>query len=368
MSRQMRWAVTLLLNLALAGAIQGAAPDQPRLSDREEYEYVGNHGLAANCPMSVYCYRILVPGVLAQIPIEPGVRWRSYQLFSNSLAGVIVAMIASRVSGAWAAPVIASILTQTSFGFAFTAYDPYTADPLVFVISATIALCWLTNQPIVALAIGLVGVFAKETVALTSAATALAALGTRDRQGWPAWVVQGAIVGAVLMAFHWIMDSYFGWNMTGNAAAQFSKGSWLALWWSNNPGLLRKAFFLFAPFGFAWFYAAAGFRAAPAAFRQLTMGVLLPFLALNYVQNPERALSNTFFVVIPLAAIALARVPAGLALVAAVTNGMLTAKVASSSVWLPSVAYLAPPAAAAAVGVFWFLWRRSLCPAAQDTI
>ncbi len=356
MNRHSRWALALFVNLVLAAAIQAISPDQPRLSDREEYEYVGTHGLAANCPMSVYCYRVLVPGVLARIPIDPDVRWRGYQLLGNTLAGVLVAAIASRFSGAWSAPVIASLLTQASFGFTFTAYDPYTADPLVFVVSATIALCWLTNRPLAAFAAGLVGVFGKETVALTSAATALAALGTRDRPGWPAWVVQGAIVGAVLVAFHWIMDTYFGWDMTTNAAAQFSKGSWLGLWWANNPGLVRKGFFVFAPFGFAWFYAGAGFRAAPIAWRQLTMGALLPFVALNYIQNPERALSNTFFVIVPLATIALSRVPVGLGLAAAVTNGLLTAKVGSSSVWLPSAGYLALPAAAAAVGVFWFLW------------
>ncbi|MDP2053360.1 MAG: hypothetical protein Q8L75_06980 [Acidobacteriota bacterium] len=356
MSRPSRWALALLLNLSLAAAIQALAPDQPRLSDRQEYDYVGEHGLAANCPMSVYCYRVLVPGMLTRIPVDPDVRWRVYQLVGNTVAGILVAAIASRVSSAWAAPAIASILTQTSFGFAFTAYDPYTADPLVFVISATLALCWLANRPAFAFAAGLVGVFAKETVALTSAATALAALGARDRPGWPAWVVQGGIVGAVLFAFHWIMDTYYGWDMSGNAASQFSKGSWLALWWSSNPGLLRKGFFLFAPFGFAWFYAAAGVRDAPLTLRQLTLGALLPFLALNYVQNPERALANTFFVIIPLATVTLLRVPVGLALTAALTNGLLTAKVGSSSIWLPSAAYLAAPAAAAAVGVFWFLW------------
>lgn len=349
-----RWALAFVLNLALAAAVQTASPGQPRLSDRQEYEYVGEHGLEANCPWSVYCYRILVPWVLARIPVAPEVRWRGFQLGANTVAGTIVAATTSTITGGWAATAIASILAQTSFGFAFTAVDPYTADPLVFVISAVITLCWLTNRPGAAFTAGLVGVFAKETVALMSAAAALAALGTRDRERWPAWVVQGFVVVGVLLGFHWVMDTYFGWSIRNNAASQFSRGSWLALWWANNPGLLRKGFFLFAPFGFGWLYAAVGFRSAPVALRQLTLGALLPFLALNYVQNPERALSNMFFVIVPLATIALTRVPTAVALAAVLTNGPLTVRVGSSSEWLPPAGYLLLPAAVAAACVFWF--------------
>lgn len=358
-----RWALALVLNLALAATVQSVSPEQPRLSDRQEYEYVGAHGLEANCPWSVYCYRVLVPSVLARIPVEPEVRWRGYQLGANTLAGTIVAATAGATSGGWAATAIAAVLTQTSFGFAFTAVDPFTADPMVFVISAVITLCWLTNRPAAAFAAGLVGVFAKETVALTSAAAALAALVTRDRKRWPAWVVQGVVVAGVLLGFHWVMDTYFGWSIRNNAAAKFSEGSWLALWWANNPGVLRKGFFLFAPFGFGWLYAAAGFRSAPVAVRQLTLGALLPFLALNYVQNPERALANLFFVIVPLATITLARVPVAVALAAVLTNGLLTARVGSSSAWLPPAGYLLLPAAIAAVCVFWSL---SAAPGAHE--
>jgi len=350
-----RWALAFVLNLALAAALQAISPGQPRLSDRQEYEYVGEHGLEANCPWSVYCYRILVPSMLARIPVAPEARWRGYQLGANTLAGTIVAATAGTMSSGWAATAIAGLLTQTSFGFAFTAVDPFTADPMVFVISAVITLCWLTNRPAAAFVAGLVGVFAKETVALMSATAALAALGTRGRERWPAWVVQGVVVAGVLLGFHWVMDTYFGWSIRNNAAARFSEGSWLALWWANNPGVLRKGFFLFTPFGFAWLYAAAGFASAPVALRQLTLGALLPFLALNYVQNPERALANLFFVIVPLATVALARVPAAVALGAVLTNGVLTARVGSSSEWLPPAGYLLVPAAVAAACVFWFL-------------
>ena len=83
----------------------------------------------------------------------------------------------------------------------------------------------------------------------------------------------------------------------------------LALWWQNNPFLLRKALMLFSPFGFAWLYACAGYGSAVSRLRLLALGTVMPMLALVYVQTPERALANAFFVVVPLATILLSRVP-----------------------------------------------------------
>lgn len=353
------WVAVAALNAVLALGVHAAAPAAPERSDRQEYEYAGRHGLEPNCGWSVYCYRVLVPVLLEQIPVGSERRWRGYQLAANTIAGSIVAVTTAGLANGLPAAAIASILVQTSFGFTFTAYDPYTADPMVFVIAAAMAWCWMANRAFAALALGLVGVFAKETVALVSAATALAALVNRRRAGWRLWVAQAALVMLTLLAFHWIMDTYFGWGITKNAAARFSEGSWLALWWANNPSLLRKLFFLFVPFGFAWLYAAAGYRSAPRDLRHLATGALLPFLALNYVQNPERALANTFFVIVPLATVALSRVPVSVGLVAAVTNGLFTAKVGTSTAWLPSSSYLLVPAAASAAWVFWHLRRDS---------
>ena len=77
-------------------------------------------------------------------------------------------------------------------------------------------------------------------------------------------------------------------------------------------------------------------------FQQLAAGAALPMLALVYVQTPERALGNAFFVVIPLAAAFLARVPPAAAWAAAITNGLVTARIGLSSELLPSSAVSLP--------------------------
>ena len=94
---------------------------------------------------------------------------------------------------------------------------------------------------------------------------------------------------------------------------------------------------------------------APRDLQKLAIGATLPFLALNYVQTPERALGNLFFLVVPLATITLSRVPLGVGLAAAITTGLLTAKVGSSTTLLPSSSYLLVAATASAAVVAWHL-------------
>ena len=332
-------AKVLLFNAALAAVIHLAAPVQPRLSDRAEYEYNGVHRLAPNCPNTIYCYRILVPIALAQVPVDAELRWRVLAWLAHTATGAIVASAIPAGS-----PFIASVLLQSSYAFTFTAYDPYSPDPIVFLVAALMLYYWSGDRTLAAAVTAIVFVFAKETAALVATAPAMAALIFRDRPGWRRWMPPAALAWIALLGFHWYMDTFAGWGITKNPAASFSTGSWLALWWHNNPSLWRKALIVFSPFGFAWLFAALGYRHAALPIRQLAIGAVLPLAALIYVQTPERALGNAFFVVIPLAAAFLARVPAAPAWAAAITNGLVTAKIGLSTMWLPPISILLIPA------------------------
>ena len=79
--------MVLVFNAALAALIQAAAPDQPRLTDRNDYDYNGRQPLTAYCPNSIYCYRILVPMLLERVPIDPELRWRGLQLLAHTATG-----------------------------------------------------------------------------------------------------------------------------------------------------------------------------------------------------------------------------------------------------------------------------------------
>ena len=348
-------AKVLLFNAALAAVIHLAAPEQPRLSDRAEYEYNGLEVLAPRCPHTIYCYRILVPIVLAQLPVDPELRWRGLAWLAHTATGTIVA--AALPAGS---PLIASVLLQSSYAFTFTAYDPYSPDPIVFVIAALILYYWTADRAFAATLLAIVFVFAKETVALIASAPAIAAVVYRDRATWWRWLAPAALAWITLLTFHWYMDTFAGWGIAKNPAASFSTGSWLALWWQNNPSLLRKALMIFSPFGFAWLFAALGCRHATLSLRQLAIGAVLPLAALVYVQTPERALGNAFFVVIPLATIFLSRVPAAPAWAATITSALVTAKIGLSTAWLPSISILLIPASLSAAWAIAASRRKSI--------
>lgn len=350
------WLTVLLLNAALAGLVQAAAPAQPRLSDRNNYEYNAREPLAGFCPNSIYCYRVLVPVLLDQIPIDPEPRWRGYQWLSHVVTGTVLALTISTFASPW----LATVLVQSSYAFTFTAYDPYTPDPFIFLLASLTLLCWLRNWPWWPLMIAF-GVFAKETVALILAAPAIAAaVLSRDRRRWPMWVAPAALAGGLLLLFHWYMDTYAGWGISRNMASNFSQGSWLAIWWKTNPSLVHKAFMVFSPFGFAWAFAALGYRWAPPRLQQLALGAVVPMLALVYVQTPERALGNAFFVVVPLATVFLSGVPPLVAWAAVISNGLVTAKIGLSTAWLPGSSIVLVPATLAAAWVLWHEWTRPM--------
>ena len=218
---------------------------------------------------------------------------------------------------------------------------------MVFLIAALLTWCWTTNRPWPALWLSAIGIFVKETVLLLAVALALAALINR-RPGWRRWLLPAVVSVALLATFHVVSRVWLNWEIESNPAAQLSHGSWIGLWWRNNPFLERKIYMVFATFGFGWVFAVTGWRVAPASWRALAIGTIPPMLLLLIAQTPERALGNAFYVVVPLAILMASRAPA-LAGAAVALNALVTAKAGSSSLWLPSARWVLLPAAAAAV-------------------
>jgi hypothetical protein len=343
-----RGAAIFAFNAALSLLVQLGAPEQPLLSDRAEYDYNSDTPLADNCPNTIYCYRVLVPMALATIPLDGERRWRGLQWLAHTATGTLTALVVSP----FASPFIASTLLQTSYAFSFTAYDPYTPDPIVFLVASLFLYFWMCDRVSTPIGLAIAGVFAKETVAVIAACAAVSGLLARDRRQPWRWFVPVLAAAVVLFGFHWYMDTYAGWGIARNPAASFSGGSWLAIWWKNNPSHIRKALMLFLPFAYAWLFAAAGYRHAPLALRQLALGSIAPIAALAYVQTPERALANAFFTIVPLASVFLSRVPPAAAWAAAIANALVTARFGLSTSWLPSTSILLIPASLAAVWAF----------------
>jgi MFS family permease len=341
------WVGVGLLNLVLALAAYMLVPEHSvATTDRAGYEWIAQHGLAPGCPHADFCYRVLVPSLVGHVPLPAGVAWGLSAVVFNAAAGLVLGLACARLGGTRAA-LLSTLMAQTSFGFTFAVFDPYTPDPAVFLAGALLVWAWLTDRPLLALGVAVVGVFAKETVALLSAGLAIASLAPPRLPDWRRWVGQAVVAGVVLAGFHLAMDVLAGWSIAASPAADLAGGSWLGLWLrSQQPG--QAVFLVFIPFGFGLLFAALGLRSAPDILRRLALGLVGPLLILVYVQNVERALGNAFLVVIPASVVFLTSLPFGLALLAVITNGLLTARVGLSTAWLPTTPVLLVVAGAAA--------------------
>jgi hypothetical protein len=297
-----------------------------------------------------------VPAIVFRLPFDLDTNWRVVQVTANAAAGTMLGAAAASLSPTATLPLLTSVIAQTSYGFAFTAYDPYAADPVVFLIAALLLWCWIHDRWRLAVAIGIVGVFAKETVALICGVFAIA--GVIQRQ--PRWLLPAVASAVTLGFFHLLTQIFLQWDISQNPAANFREGSWIVVWWRTNPLLERKVYMIFAVFGFAWLFAAPGWRrlrqglgaegTAGARWRALAPALILPMSILMVIQTPERALGNAFFIVAPLAALYASREPM-IGSLAIALNALITAKAGTSSVWLPSARWTLLPAGIAAIVV-----------------
>ena len=146
----------------------------------------------------------------------------AFNVLSHTATGTVVGNGERAPIGS---PFIASILLQSSYAFSFTAYDPYTPDPLVFLIAALVLYLWIAGSRRSTIAVmAAVGVFAKETVALIVVGAGDRGRCCRsDRPARWRWIdAGGRSRGRCCLGFHWYMDTHAGWGISRNAASNFA--------------------------------------------------------------------------------------------------------------------------------------------------
>lgn len=292
---------------AILAAIAFASPMPDRVTDRDIYEATASRLIVPDCG-DLHCFRALVPWILGRLPGPSALRWKAYAVVCNTAAALAMFRLALVLGLTRRAAWLSATMSAFGFGALYTLHDPYTADPLMFALGPIIVAELVSARLAVAATIGIVGVFAKEFAAAPLFLfSAYAAMERRWTDAGRTLVAANAalIVWLLFTLTLMIRDNY---SYGGSDSANLATGAGL-LPWLQRQSLRGIAGAMFNEFGALYVLSPLGLFFASRQLRLLVVASLPIALVLAYVQQPDRALWNLHFLVVPLAAIVLVRVP-----------------------------------------------------------
>jgi hypothetical protein len=283
------------------------SPAPNRVTDQGVYERTADEFVVTDCA-DLHCFRVLVPWLLGPLPGPSIVKWKTYAVVANATAAVAVLALAL----AWALPfraaAMAATLSALGFGSLYTLHDVFTSDPLMFALGPILVLLLASERSAIAALVSSIGVLAKEFAAAPVYVFAAASLLQRRMpQAWRALAAANcALIAWLLLQFTLMLRFNYGYG--DNPSTHLMSGGYLAKWLSEQSAR-GAATAMFNEFGVLWLLAPIGLFLAPAALRVFALASIPVALVFGYVQQPDRALWNFHFVVTPLSAIVLSRLP-----------------------------------------------------------
>jgi len=290
------------------GVVAAVAPAPWLGTDRGTYESVGRDHVIEDCS-ELHCFRILVAWTLEALPGPSLVKWKTYAVLANAGAAVAVGWLCGLLGLSAQASLYATWLAALGFGSFYTLFDCYTSDPLMFLLGPLLTGELLRGRRGRSTALGAAGVLAKEFAA---APLWIHTLWAAMRRNWDAALrslLAASTVTMVWMALQiWLVVSH-NYSYGGSASADLAGGGFLARWYAM-VGPRGAALAVFVEFGALYLLFPFGLLRASRELRLLAVAALPAALALVYVQQPDRALWNFHFLVIPIAVLALEKLPA----------------------------------------------------------
>jgi hypothetical protein len=141
--------------------IATASPAPDRVTDRDVYEATATHGFVPDCG-DLQCFRVLVPWMLGPLPGASTLKWKAYAGVCNAATAVAVFAWCLSLGLSRRAAWMGSVVSAFGFGSLYTLHDPYTSDPLMYLLGPFVANEALVGRVGVAAAAAAVGVLAKE--------------------------------------------------------------------------------------------------------------------------------------------------------------------------------------------------------------
>ena len=291
--------------LLVTVAFLAPAPDRP--TDRDIYEATAAHGVVYDCS-DLQCFRVLVAWTLGVLPGPSVPKWKIYAALSEAAAAVVLGQLCRAVGLSNQVAALSTWVAAFGFGSLYTLYDPFSSDALMFLMGPLLTLLMLRGRMGIAALVGALGVLAKEFAAVPLFVFALAAAIKRQ---WPLALRALASANAALIVWlglqFWLMLR-FNYTYSNSASTQLLSGGNLVGWLSRlSPRLAVSS--VFTEYGAIWLLALVGFFRGPSILRRLSIAAVPPAWLFSYVQQPDRALWNFHYLMIPLAMIVASRLP-----------------------------------------------------------
>jgi hypothetical protein len=292
-----RLAVHALLIAAVLAGVAALTPE-PLTDDRAVYLNLGRRLLMPGCA-SIHCFRLLLPAVIEPLPGPSLLKWKVYAVVANAAAALAVGRLCLVLGLSASAAVAATWIYGMGAGTLYTLFDSYTSDPLMFLLGPLVAIAVLQGKAGRAGVMSGAGVFAKEFALVPLwIFTGVAALERRWRDA-SKLLVPACAVTILWAALQASLRIGLHYNDGDTASANLLHGGYVLVW-LRNLGVVHAMISLFTTFGALYLLLPiAVWHSRRNALWALAS--LPPAAALVYVQQPERALWNFHFVVIPLA-------------------------------------------------------------------
>ena len=347
------WVLAVTMALVL-GAIAAASPMRAHMSDKDIYESLEREWIIPYC-RDLQCFRVLVPIALGLIPLGAGyLKWRIYAVVCEALAAVLMGRWVRMLGASSRASHQVTWLTALGAGSLYTLYDPFTSDPLMHALGPLLMLLLFGGHLLAPAVVAAIGVFGKEFAAVPLFVAGLT------------WLQQRRLAeaGRALLAFVVVLAAWGAWQATsrqllGYAPVQHSgellEGAFLAFWLANL-GAWPVVVSIPAGFGSLWLLWPAGVAWGSRELRQLTAASILPLLVFNYVQQPDRALWNFAFAVMPAVAVVLDRIPSALGWSLVVVQALLNLRIGAQLAFVPPVRVTLVAAMVLGLLILWRAW------------
>jgi len=319
---------------AVLSAVAAAAPEPWYPTDKATYQEIGRHGGVVPDCSDLHCTRILVATVLEALPGPSEVKWKAYAVAANAAGAVAAGALASTLGLPARAVALVPWIAALGFGSLFTLFDPYTSDPLMYLLGPVLLTLLLKQRLAAAGALGSIGVFAKEFAA---APLWVYCWYQALRRRWGA--AGRALVVALFATVVWMtlqlgLMMAFNYSYGPNPSADLLAGGYLA-WWLEKLGWWRAIVVMASGYGILVLLSAAGLPRAPRELQTLALASVPAAALFAYVQQPDRALWNFHYVMVPASALIVAQLPGVLPWMFVAAHGMANVRVGAQVAFAP---------------------------------